>query len=158
MSTGCKSSHSGFLDVSRNNSGLRISSWIGQLSCLTIFSTSLSAAAFLRRASGSMLDSTGSQGRDVERRVSEMRRTNGGVQLHIDQTCVSRAWPDCSAVAAVLCCWVATRQGRWPQRRRVLALWNQLASSTSCFGSSACLQSSSGILCRTAYCPASVYQ
>jgi len=42
MSTGCKSSHSGFLDVSRSNGGLRISGWIGQLSCLTILSTSLS--------------------------------------------------------------------------------------------------------------------
>jgi len=29
MSTGCKSSHSGFLDVSRSTGGLRISSWIG---------------------------------------------------------------------------------------------------------------------------------
>jgi len=48
MSTGCKSSHSGFLDVSRSSEGLRISGWIGQLSCLTIFSTSL--AAFFRRA------------------------------------------------------------------------------------------------------------
>ena len=28
MSTGCKSSHSGFLDVSRSNGGLRISGWI----------------------------------------------------------------------------------------------------------------------------------
>jgi len=74
MSTGCKSSHNGFLDVSRNNGGLRISGWIGQLSCLTIFSTSLSVAAFLRRAGGSMLDSTGSHGRGVERRVPEMRR------------------------------------------------------------------------------------
>ena len=37
MSTGCKSSHNGFLDVSRSNGGLRISCWIGQLSCLTIF-------------------------------------------------------------------------------------------------------------------------
>ena len=43
-----KSSHNGFLDVSRSKGGLRISGWIGQLSCLTIFSTSLSAAAFLR--------------------------------------------------------------------------------------------------------------
>ena len=34
-STGCKSSHNGFLDVSRSNGGLRISGWIGQLSCLT---------------------------------------------------------------------------------------------------------------------------
>jgi len=47
MSTGCKSSHNGFLDVSRSNGGLRISGWIGQLSCLTIFSTSLSVAAFV---------------------------------------------------------------------------------------------------------------
>ena len=46
MSTGCKYSHNGFLDVSRSNVGLRISGWIGQLSCLTIFSTSLSVAAF----------------------------------------------------------------------------------------------------------------
>jgi len=68
MSTGCKSSHNGFLDVSRSNGGLKISNWIGQLSCLTIFSTSLSVAAFLRRAGGSMLESTGSHGRGVERR------------------------------------------------------------------------------------------
>jgi len=75
MSTGCKSSHSGFLDVSRSNGGLRISGWIGQLSCLTTFPTSLSVAAFFRRAGGSILeDSTGSHGRGVERRVPEMRR------------------------------------------------------------------------------------
>jgi len=29
--------------------------------------------------------------------------------------------------------------------------WNQLASTTSCFGCSACLQSLSSVLCRTAY-------
>jgi len=52
MLTGCKSSNSGFLDVSCSNGGLRISGWIGQLSCSTIFSTSLSVAAFLRRAGG----------------------------------------------------------------------------------------------------------
>jgi len=40
MSTGCKSSHNGFLDVSCSNGGLRISGWIGQLLCLTIFSGS----------------------------------------------------------------------------------------------------------------------
>ena len=74
MSTGCKSGHNGFLDVSRSNGGLRISSCIGQLSCLTFFSTSLSVAAFLRRAGGSMLESTGSHGRGVERRVPDMRR------------------------------------------------------------------------------------
>jgi len=69
MSTGCKSSHSGFLDVSRsNNGGLSISGWIGQLSCLTIFSTSLSVAAFLHRAGGSMLESTGRYRRGLEER------------------------------------------------------------------------------------------
>ena len=46
----------GFLDVSRSNGGLRISGWIGQLSFLTIFSTSLSVAAFFRKAGGSMLE------------------------------------------------------------------------------------------------------
>ena len=74
MSTGCKSSYSGFLDVSCSNGGLRISGWICQLSCLTIFSTRLSVAAFLHRAGGSMLESTGSHGRGVERRVPEIRR------------------------------------------------------------------------------------
>jgi len=34
----------------------------------------LSVAAFLRRAGGSMLESTGSHGRGVERKVPEMRR------------------------------------------------------------------------------------
>ena len=58
MSTGCKSSHNGFLDVSRSNGGLSISGWIGQLSCLTIFSTSLSVASFLRRAGGSVLENS----------------------------------------------------------------------------------------------------
>ena len=33
MSTGCKSSHSGFLDVSCSNGGPKISGSIGQLSC-----------------------------------------------------------------------------------------------------------------------------
>jgi len=74
MSTCCKSSHSGFLDVSRSNSGLRISGWIGQLSCLTIFSTSLLVAAFLHTAGVSMLESTGSHGTGVEWRVPDMRR------------------------------------------------------------------------------------
>jgi len=69
ISTGCKSSHSGFLDVSVSNGGLGISGWIGQLSCSTIFSTILSVAAFLRRASSSMSDSTVSHGRGVEWRV-----------------------------------------------------------------------------------------
>jgi len=51
-----------------------ISGWIGQLSCLTIFSTTLSVAAFLRMAGSSTLESTGSHARGVERRVPEMRR------------------------------------------------------------------------------------
>jgi len=38
------------------------------------FSTSFSVAAFLHRAGGSMLESTGSHGRGVEQRVPEMRR------------------------------------------------------------------------------------
>ena len=32
-----KSSHNGFLDVGRSNGGLRISGWIGQLSCCLMF-------------------------------------------------------------------------------------------------------------------------
>jgi len=71
MSTGCKCSHSGFLDVSHSNGGLRISDWIGELSCLTIFSTNLSVATFLHRAGSSMLESTGSHGRGVEWRALE---------------------------------------------------------------------------------------
>jgi len=74
MSTGCKSSHNGVLDVSCSNSGLRISGWIGQLSCLMIFSTSLSVAASLRRAGDSMLESTGSHAGRVEWRVPGLRR------------------------------------------------------------------------------------
>jgi len=73
MSAGYKSSHSGFLDVSCSNGGLRISGCIGQLSCLTSFYTSLSLAAFLRRAGSSVLESTGSHWRGVECRVPEMR-------------------------------------------------------------------------------------
>jgi len=89
MSTGCKSSHSGFLDVSRSNGGLRISGWIGQLLCLTIFSTSLSVEAFLRRASSSMLEITGSHGRGVEWRVPEMRR-----MVEFDCTSTRLVWAE----------------------------------------------------------------
>jgi len=53
---------------------LVISEWIGQLSWAIIFSTSLSVAAFLRRAWVSMLARTGNHGRGVERRAPEMRR------------------------------------------------------------------------------------
>jgi len=53
MSTGCKSSHNGFLHVSRSNGGLSISGCIGQLLCLTIFSTSLSVAATLLESGNS---------------------------------------------------------------------------------------------------------
>jgi len=100
MSAGCKSSHSGFLDVSCSNGGLRILGSIGELSCLTIFSTSLSVAAFLRRAGGSMLESTGSHGRGVERRLPEMKSMVEFTckVLHIDLTCVSWVWSDWGAV------------------------------------------------------------
>ena len=54
------------------NGGLRISGWIGQLSYLMIFSTSLSVAAFLHRAGSSMLESTGSHGKGIEWSVPEM--------------------------------------------------------------------------------------
>jgi len=37
---------------------------------------------------------------------------HGRVQLHINLTCVSRAWPDWGTV---LCCWIAKRQSRWSQ-------------------------------------------
>jgi len=148
MSTGCKSSHNGFLDVSRSNGGLSISGCIGQLSCLTIFSTSLSVAAFLRRAGGSMLESTGSHGRGVERRVPEMRRmvefnctSTWLVWAQRDQTGAQYSAAKYSGAPEQMTaeCW------RWRPR------WNWLASSTSCFGSSACLQSSSSVLCKTAY-------
>jgi len=149
MSTGCKSSHNGFLDVTRSNGGLSISGWIGQLSCLTIFSTSLSMAAFLRRAGGSMLESTRSHGRGVERRVPEMRRM-------VEFNCTS-TWLNCVSTEHSV-----TRLGHstllmnskapeqmiaesWRWRPR----WNRLASSASCFGSSACLPSLSSVLCRT---------
>jgi len=84
MSTGCKFSHSGSLDVSRSNGGLRISGWIGQLSCLTIFSSL--HRLVLRSAGGSMLESTGSHRRGVGTRD----QAHGRVQLHINLTCVSR--------------------------------------------------------------------
>jgi len=54
MSIGRKSSHSGFLDVSRSNGGLRISGRTGQLLCPTTLSTSPSVAALPHRAGGSM--------------------------------------------------------------------------------------------------------
>jgi len=38
-----------------------------------LLSGSFSVAAFLRRAGAAMLENTGSHGRDVERRVPEMR-------------------------------------------------------------------------------------
>jgi len=73
MSTGCKPSYNGFLDVSRSNGGLRISGWIGQLSCLTIFSKAcqwqpsfVGLAVQCWRA----LEAMG----EVEQRVPEMRR------------------------------------------------------------------------------------
>ena len=55
MSVGVMTHHKGFLDVRRSCGGLRISRWIGQRSCERTFVTSLSVAAFLRMAGGSML-------------------------------------------------------------------------------------------------------
>jgi len=77
---------------------------------------------------------------------------HGRVQLYIDLTCVSTAWPDWGSV---LCCWIAKRQSRWPTAEcwRWRPRWNLLASSISCFGSSACLQPLSSVLCMTAYGP-----
>jgi len=75
MSTGCKSSH-GFLDVSRSNGGLSISGWIGQLSCLTIFSTIFN---------------------DLERPQTQISRSGHCLTLNIskmakDTAIVTRAW------------------------------------------------------------------
>ena len=118
MSTGCKSSHIGFLDVSRSNGELSISGWIGQLSCLTIFSTSLSVAAFLRRAGGSMLESTGSHGRGVERRVPEMRR-----MLEFNCTPTWLVWVERDQIGGAVLC--AVQSGR-ADDRKVLALAPQV--------------------------------
>jgi len=136
-STGCKSSHNGFLDVSRSNGGLSISGWIGQLPCLTILSTSLSVAAFLRRAGSSMSESTGSNGRGVEWRVPEMRRmvefnctSTWPVWAEHDQTGAQYSAAEYKVPEQMTVeCW------RWRPR------WNRLASSASCFGSWAYLQS-----------------
>ena len=96
-----------------------------------------------------MLVSTGSHGRGVERTTEGTRdEADGRVQLHIDRTCVSRAWPDWGAV---VCCWIAKRQSRMMTAECWRPMWNRLVSSTSCFGSSAWLQSLSSVLCRTAY-------
>jgi len=94
-STGCNSSHNGFLDVSHCNGGLKISGWIGQLSYLTIFSTNLSVAAFLRRAGSSMLERPGSHGRGVEGRAPETRRI-------VEFTCISTwlVWAECDQTGA----------------------------------------------------------
>jgi len=50
---------------------------------------SLSVAAFLRRAGGSMLARTGNHGKRVENK-SIRDETHGGVQLHINQRSVRR--------------------------------------------------------------------
>ena len=133
----------GFLDVSRSNGGLSISGCIGQLSCLTIFSTSLSVAAFLRRAGSSMLE----HWKPWERCRTEGTRdeTHGRVQLYIDLTCVTRLGRSILLLNSKAPEQMSAKCWHWRPR------WNRLASSTSCFGSSACLQSSSSVLCKTAY-------
>ena len=83
-SIGCKSSHSGFLDVSRSNGGLRISDWIGQLSCLIIFSTSLSVASvagFLRGVGGSILASIGGEMWDRECQRAHCKQATPCIEL-----------------------------------------------------------------------------
>jgi len=147
MSTGCKSSHNSFLDFSRSNGGLRISRWIGQLSCSTIFSTSLSVADFLRRTGGSMLESTGSHERSVEQRVPEMRRMVESTAHRPDlcEQSVTRLGRSTLLLNSKAPNQITAECWRWRPR------WNRLASSTSCYGSSACVQSLSSVLCRTAY-------
>jgi len=61
------------LDGRHSCGELEISWCSGQLSWALAFATSLSVAAFLRRAGGSMLARTGSHGSGVGRRVPEMR-------------------------------------------------------------------------------------
>jgi len=74
ISTSSNWRHKGFLDGRRSGGGLEISWCIGQLSWALAFATSLSVAAYLRRAGGSMLARTGSHESGVGRRVPEMRR------------------------------------------------------------------------------------
>jgi len=69
LSTGSDSCHKGFRDVRQNGGGLEMSWCSGQLSWARAFATSLSVAAYLRRAGGSMLARTGSHGSAVGRRV-----------------------------------------------------------------------------------------
>ena len=141
MSTGCKSSHSGFLDVSRSNGGLSISGWIGQLSCLTIFSTSLSVAAFLRRAGGSMLESTGSHGRGVERRVPEMRRM---VELAWTMNVINRLQRSHSvnnicSVTTVALCWEHRTDNGWQLGRYGRPAVSSLTSFVHLHSITACM-------------------
>ena len=77
MSTGCKSSHRGFPHVNRSIGGLRISRWICQLSCLTIFSISLSFIGLAVGENWKLWKRCGTHG----------TRNEKWVQLHIDQTC-----------------------------------------------------------------------
>jgi len=133
MSTGCKSSHSGFLDVSRSNGELTISGWMGQLSCLIIFSTSLSVAAFLRRAGVSMLESTGSHVRGVERRVPEMR------QSLLFRCCIMKedALSNCKPIYFILLTgvhnnikWWNTHWGSLEQTSEIIVTSNNLKSNS----------------------------
>jgi len=95
MSTGRKSSHSSFLDVSRSN-GVQ---WLSS----TVHRQDLCEPSVTRLGRSTLLLSS----KAPEQMTAE--------------------------------CW------RWRPR------WNWLASSTSCFGSSACLQSLSRVLGKTAY-------
>jgi len=74
-------------------------------------------------------------------------KVHNRVQLHIDLCELSVTRLACSTLLLnskapeqmTAECW------RWCPR------WNRLASPTSCFGSSSCLQSLSSVLCKTAY-------
>ena len=88
-----------------------------------------------------MFDRTGSHGRGVERKVPEMGRMVEFNSLRPDlcERSVTRL-----GYSTLLLNSKAPEQMTaecWHWRPR----WNRLASSTSCFGSSACLQSSSSV-------------
>jgi len=86
---GSDSRHKGFRDVRRSSGGLEISRCSGQLSWARAFATSLSVAAFLRRAGGSMLSCTRS-GRECQMKCQcQMKMYNStvsdmAVQCNVD--------------------------------------------------------------------------
>jgi len=144
MSKHSRSCHKGFLDGRQACRGLVISKWIGQLPRAIIFSTSLSAEAFLRRAGGSVLARTGNHGRGVERTVPAIR-----CMVEFNCTSANPVWGDRDQTGAQ---YSATElQRATADDQSILALAPQLeavASSTGCFCSSAFLQFLSRVLWR----------